>query len=257
MLRKQSDNINSLNPIINHDGKKDYRKEMNERQPEMKQDKVAKKDRSWAEQKTVQNQYGDTLARNGSSIRSSRCSSEGGITNMGGSKNQPGFSNGNTIWDANNIEKIAGNLSSQEATKLEKESSDRLRLKKQAEYKQSMQPKVGEEDVLMNKSSTVSSAAAKGSGKGWVPANKLSMFDENTNFDRLTAIENRVSPKIEKEIVKQAKTHAGKQVKTAKQATDKLVDSLLDDNKATEYKSIHNSAVDRLFQALNKNNKES
>lgn len=257
MLRKQADNINSLNPLISHDGKKDYRKELNERQPELKQEKVAKKDRSWAEQKTAKNQYGDLLARNGSSVRSSRCATEGGITDMGGSKNQIGFANGNTIWDANNIEKIAGTLSSKEATQLEKESSERLRQKKQAEYKQNMQPKVGTEDLLLEKSASVNSSAAKGSGKGWVPANKLSMFDSNDQFERLTALENRVSPKLPETNVKKANVQASKQIKTAKQATDRMVDALLDDNKATGYKSLHNDAVDRLFDALNKNNKES
>jgi hypothetical protein len=257
MLRKQSENMNSLDPFINHDGKKDYRKEMNERQPEMKQEKTVQKDRSWADPKTAKSSYGDTIARNGSSIRSSRCASEGGITDMGGSKNQPGFANGNTIWNNDNLSKVAENLSSKEATQMEKESSERIRQKKQAEYKQSLLPKVGAEDVLVNKSASVSSANAKGSGKGWIPSNKISMFDNNTNFDRLTAVENRVSPKVEKETVKKAKVHNAKQIKTAKQATDKLVDALMDENKDSNYKSVHNDAVERLYQALTQKPKES
>jgi uncharacterized protein (DUF4415 family) len=120
MLHKQSQNLNSLNSFINNEDKKDYRKEMNERQPEMKQEKVIQKDRSWAEPKTAQSRYGDTLARNSSSVRSSRCAVDGGITNNGGTKSQGNTSNKNTIWDASSLEKIAGTLSSRETTQIEK-----------------------------------------------------------------------------------------------------------------------------------------
>lgn len=251
MLHKQANNANSLDPIVNHNGKIDHRKEVMERQPEMRQEIVKEKDRSWAQNKVASNNYGDTLARNASSVRSSRCSSEGGITNYGGPKKQPGMENANSIWNSEHLSKLASNLSSKEATTLEKTSADRLRQMKQAEYKQSLTPTVGNEDIIQTKSSTVSAATAKSSGKGWIPANKISLFDNNDNFERLDALQNRVSPKIEKEVTKTANVHANKIVKSAKQVTDNMLEAYTDDAKDTNYKSVHTSAVDRLFDALN------
>lgn len=256
MLRKQSENNKSVDTFLVHTSKKDYRKELNDRNPELKQERVVEKDRSWAAPKMAQNAYGDTLARNASSIRSSRCAIDGGITNNGGPTKQVGVENKNTIWDSNSLEKIANTLSTQETTKIEKESSDRIRMKKQAEYKQSIMPKVGEEDVIMQKTANVSSAAAKASGKGWVPTNKISMFDKTDNFERLDALQDRVNPKVSEEKVKTAKVHGSKIVKTSKEASHNFVDAIIDQDKKTVYKSVHNDAVDRLFNALNKKQKD-
>jgi hypothetical protein len=141
-------------------------------------------------------------------------------------------------------------LSNKEATQLEKESSTRLRQLKQAEYKQSLTPTIGNEDIIQNKGSTISAATAKASGKGWVAANKISMFDNNDKFERLDALQNRVNPKVEQQEIKTAKDNNHKLKKSAKQVTDMLLDSFVDDNKDTNYKSVHTSAVDRLFSAI-------
>lgn len=252
MLHKQANNSHSLDPILNHQGKIDYRKELIEREPEMKKEVIVEKDRSWAQNKIASNNYGDTLARNASSVRSSRCSADGGITNYGGPKKQPGMIVANSIWENDHLSKLASDICNKEATQIEKISSDRLRQMKQAEYKQSLTPTVGNENIIEAKASSISPATAKSSGKGWVPANKISLFDNNDNFDRLTALQNRVSPKIEKEVAKTANVHASKMVKSAKQVTDNMLEAYTDDIKDTNYKSIHNSAVDRLFDAINK-----
>lgn len=251
MLHKQANNNSSLDNFVNHNGKIDYRKEVAEREPEMRKDVPVQKDRSWAQNKIAKNNYGDTLARNGASVRSSRCASEGGITNNGGPSKQIGMENSNSIWNSQHLADIANQISSKEATTMEKTSSERLRQIKQAEYKQSLTPTIGNEDVLQSKSSTISAATAKSSGKGWVPSNKLSMFDTNDNFDRLTALQNRVSPQVAKEEVKTANVHAAKTIQNSKQITDNMIDALSDTNKNSNYKSIHASAVDRLFDALN------
>lgn len=252
MLRKQAQNVSIFDSLFAQN-KVDYRKEVNERQPEMKQDKVVERDRSWATNKIAQNNYGDTIARNGNSIRSSRCASNGGITNNGGSGNQIGCTNANSIWNSNALDAVANNVTNKEATQIEKTSANKVRMMKQAEYKQSVSPKMGDDSVVLDKSATISGATAKCAGKGWVPANQISLFDNNDNFDRLTALQNRVNPKIDQaKTTKVADVHAAKTVKSSKDATDNLVDSLLDDNKDTQYKSVHNDSVDRLFNILNK-----
>jgi hypothetical protein len=256
MIRKQSENMNYDALLGSNNKKVDYRKELAERQPEMKRAKKAEKDRSWADQKTQNEAYGDTISRGRSSIRPARCASDGGITDMGGSKKQIGSETNNSIWDSEVLSKMANQLSSREATAAEKESSARIRQKKQAEYKQSMSPKLGDDAVeLAKKSSAVNSVSAKASGKGFIPANAISMFDTNTNFDRLSALQNRVAPKVEKE----AKTNLPmKKVASSKDMTNRLFDGVTSESKDSSYKSVHNDAVSRLYKILaERNSKES
>jgi hypothetical protein len=251
MLRKQAQNISVFDSLFSQN-KGDYRKEVNERQPEIKQDKVVERDRSWATNKIAQNNYGDTIARNGNSIRSSRCASAGGITNDGGSGKQIGSASANSIWNTNALDSVANTLSNKEATQIEKASANKVRMMKQAEYKQSISPKLGDETPVLEKGASISSATAKSAGKGWVPVNQISLFDNNDNFDRLTALENRVNPKVEATHKKVADVHSAKTVKSSKDATNNLVESLMDNNKNTDYKSVHSDAVDRLFNIINK-----
>jgi hypothetical protein len=252
MIRKQSDNIN-FDALLGSDTKKvDYRKELAERQPEMKRAKKAEKDRSWAEQKIQKEAYGDPIARGRSSVRPSRCASEGGITDMGGSKKQVGCETNNSIWNNEVLSKMANDPSSRELTASKKESADRIRQKKQAEYKQSMSPQLGAEaDELAKKASSVNPVSAKSSGKGWVPANKISMFDTNTNFDRLTALENRVNPKVEKTAEQKIPM---KKIASSKDMTNRFVDGVIDQGRDSSYKSVHNDAVSRLFKVLSERN---
>lgn len=258
MIRKQAQKSSLVDALLKtSDKKSNYRKEVNDRQPEMKQAKKIEKDRSWANQETRVTEYNNPITRGVSSVRPSRCASKGGITDMGGPTKQIGCESNNSVWDSNVLGKRAESISSKEATVEEKASSDRIRQKKQAEYKQSMSPKLGEDaDALAQKSSSVNSTYAKSSGKGWVPSNKISMFDNNLNFDRLTAIENRVSPKIEKQEAKKASHIGNKKVASSKDMTNRFVDGIVDQKKDSSYKSVHDDTTSRLFKVLSERNKE-
>jgi hypothetical protein len=98
-------------------------------------------------------------------------------------------------------------------------------------------------------------ASATSSGKGWIPANKLSMFDENTNFDRLTALTERVNPTVKKE-EKQAEVKRASKSFSSKDATARFVDGIVNQGKDSSYKSMHNESVDRLYKVLAERNKE-
>jgi hypothetical protein len=82
------------------------------------------------------------------------------------------------------------------------------------------------------------------------------MFDNNLNFDRLTAIENRVSPKVEKQEVKKASHLGNKKVASSKDMTNRFVDGIVDQKKDSSYKSVHDDATSRLFKVLSERNKE-
>lgn len=257
MVRKQIDNLSIVDSLLEVQSKTDYRKELNNREPELKVAKKVEKDRSWAVEKgKEETEYNNPIARNGKSVRSARCSSEGGITNFGGSKKQAGCESNNSIWDSEIIENISKSISSKEATSIEKKSSSSIKQKKQAEYKQSISPKIGENDEgLSKKASSVSPVSSLSNGKGWVPSNKLSMFDVNDKFDRLTALENRVSPKIEKQAAKkEPKIASSHKVASSKDATDRFLNGIADQNKDTSYRSVHQDSVDRLCKILEKRN---
>lgn len=260
MIRKQSQKSSIVDSLLNNSDKKiDYRKELASREPEIKQAKKIEKDRSWLNQDTTIERYGDPVSRNGSSVRPSRCSSKGGITNMGGPSKQIGSDSNNSIWNSDIFETLSKTASSSENTMEEKMSAKRIRQQKQAEYKQSMTPKIGDEEVnsLMNKSNSVSSISAKGNGKGWIPSNKISMFDDNLNFDRLTALENRVSPKVEKPQTKKvANNISSRKISSSKDMTNRFVDGIVDQKKDSGYKSVRSDITSRLFNALEERNKE-
>lgn len=258
MLRKQTENSNFVDGLVNQNGKVDYRKELANRKPEMKSAKKAEpKDRSWAEEKGYdRTEYNNPVARRGSSVRPARCAADGGITDIGGPAKHVNVTGKNSIWDSEVLSKAASVLSSQETTRLEKESVEAIRQKKQAEYKQSMSPKLGDDALdLAKKASSVSPTAATSSGKGWIPANKLSMFDENTNFDRLTALTERVNPTVKKE-EKQAQVKQASKALSSKDVTARFVDGIVDQSKESSYRSMHNDSVDRLYKVLAERNKE-
>lgn len=256
MIRKQAENLNLVDSLLNGKEKANYRKELAERQPEMKQAKKVEKDRSWAVEKGAQQtEYNNPISRSGNSVRSARCASDG-ITDIGGPTKHVNVTGKNSIWDSEVLSKAASVLSSQETTRLEKESVEAIRQKKQAEYKQSMSPKLGDDALdLAKKASSVSPTAATSSGKGWIPVNKLSMFDENTNFDRLTALTERVNPTVKKE-EKQVQVKQASKVLSSKDVTARFVDGIVDQGKESSYRSMHNDSVDRLYKVLAERNKE-
>lgn len=258
MIRKQSENLNLVDSLLETKSKIDYRKEVSERQPEMKQAKKVTEDRSWAVQKPAEGtKYNNPIARSGNSVRSARCASEGGLSDIGGPSKHVNVSGKNSIWDSDVLSNIANTLSSKEATRIEKESSSILRKKKQEEYKQSMSSKLGEEDIeLSKKASSISPVAGVASGKGFVPANKISIFDTNTNFDRLTALTERVSPKVEinKEAVVESKKIS--KAMSSKDLSSKFIDSIVNQPEEKISSSIHESAVERLYKVLAERNKE-
>mgnify|MGYP003542995885 FL=1 len=259
MIRKQSENLNLVDSLLEIKGKVDYRKEVSERQPEMKQAKKVTEDRSWAVQKPAEGtKYNNPIARSGNSVRSARCASEGGLSDIGGPSKHVNVSGKNSIWDSDVLSNIANTLSSKEATRIEKESSSILRKKKQEEYKQSMSSKLGEEDdeELSKKASSISPVAGVASGKGFIPANKISMFDTNSNFDRLTALTERVSPKVEinKEVIVEPKKVS--KAMSSKDLSSKFIDSIVNQPEEKVSTSIHDSAVERLYKVLAERNKE-
>lgn len=254
MLRKQSQNGDVVQSLLNAQGKVDYRKEVANRQPEMKQAKKNEKDRSWAKEKGYDSsEFNNPVARNGSSVRPARCAEDGGITDMGGPTKHVGMTGKNSIWDSEVLKRLSSTPSSKERMSEEKLSSERLKQLKQSEYKQSMAPKMGEPEDLGKKSFAAEKSGNSVSSKGWVPANKLSIFDTNTNFDRLTALSERVNPKVEKEAEKKESKTVSKAF-SSQDATNRFVDGILNQDKTSNYKSVHNSSVDRLFKILSERN---
>ena len=63
MIRKQAQKSSLVDALLGTSDKKaDYRKEVNERQPEMKQAKKVEKDRSWAKQENRVAEYNNPIA---------------------------------------------------------------------------------------------------------------------------------------------------------------------------------------------------
>lgn len=258
MIRKQSENLNLVDTLLGQNNKTNYRKELAERQPEMKQAKKVEKDRSWAVEKGQErSEFNNPIARGASSVRPARCASEGGITDVGGPAKHVNVSGKNSIWDNDVLSRIANTASSKESTQIEKESSERLRQKKQAEYRQSMAPKLGEEGVdgLIKSASTVSPVSAASSGKGWVQSNKLSMFDTNDKFDRLTALTERVNPKVEQPKKELPQQKQASKALSSKDVSARFIDGIMDQEDKSNYKSVHNDSVERLYKVLAERNK--
>jgi len=255
MLRKQSENLDLVNSLLNQNGKVNYRKERLEREPEMKQAKKIEKDRSWAVEKgTERSEYNNPISRGDSSIRPARCASQGGITDMGGPSKHVNVSGKNSIWDSEVLANLSKTSSSKEMTKQEKDSTEKIRQSKQNEYKQSMSPKMGDDsENLVKKASTVSPVSAVSSGKGWIPANKLSMFDTNDNFDRLTSLRERVNPTVEKQ-VKIAETKTVSKSFSSKDSSNRFIDGIMSQSQDSSYKSVHNDSVERLYKVLAERN---
>jgi hypothetical protein len=254
MLRKQSENLNVVDSLLKITNNTNYRKEVAERSPEMKQEKKTEKDRSWATSKGCsRTEYNNPIARNSSSIRSARCSTEG-ITDIGGPNKHVNVTGKNSIWNSEVLSEIAKLSSSKEMTQQEKISSSELRQQKQSEYKQSISPRYGDE-VIKEKANSVSLATANSGGKGWVQSNKISMFDENTNFDRLTALTARINPTVEKE-KKIAEMKVVSKSLSSKDISSKFIDNILNQEDSSSYKSLHKDASERLFKILAEKNKE-
>lgn len=258
MLRKHSDQNSIVDSLLKDSGKPNYRKELAERVPEMKQAKKIEKDRSWAkEQGYDSTEFNNPMARSSSSVRPARCDSNGGITDIGGPTKQVGVTGKNSIWDSDVLANLAKTSSSKERIAEEKASSGRMRELKQAEYKQSMSPKLGEgeAEALEKKASTIhQSTSGSLNNKGWVPAHQLSIFDTNENFDRLTALNNRVSPKTEPEAPKVKVANAPSKAFSSKDASARFMDGILNQEEKTTNKSVHNDAVDRLYKVLSQRN---
>jgi len=260
MSRKNSNNSDLVNSLLsaNTDGKKNYRQELANREPEMKKAQQVKKDRSWAvESGSEPTEFNNPIARSGSSVRPARCASEGGITDMGGPTKQVNVTGKNSIWDSEVLTRLASTPSSKERVEEEKQSSSRLRELKQAEYKQSIGPRLGDnETVSTERGNSVTSAPVQFSRNNWVPAHKHSIFDTNDNFDRLTALNERVNPTVPKE---EKTVHASVPSKSlsSKEISAKFVDGISNQEKNSSYKSVHNDAVDRLYKILqDRNSKE-
>ena len=253
MIRKQSETSKLVDSLLSGLEKKDYRKELANREPEMKQQKQAERDRSWAVQKGYEStEFNNPVARSGNSIRPSRCDSQSGISDIGGPTKHVGVTGKNSIFDTEVLSRMAQELSSKEKTFEEKSSTDRLKMKKQAEYKQNMSPKIGEEESV-EKVASITGDSITGSSKGWVPANKFSIFDTNENFDRLTALTERVNPTVAKE-KKVEKTASVSKALSSKDLTNKFVEGISNQDSNSSYKSMHKETVERLFNILKERN---
>ncbi len=249
MIRKQSEFSNYINSLISSAERKDYRSEMAERQPEMKQFKKAEKDRSWATEKGYEKtKYNDPISRNASSVRPARCDSSNGISDVGGPSKHVGVSGKNTIFDPNVLEKIAQQSSSKEKTEKDKATAQEIRTQKQAEYKSSISPKLGDSDVLSSKSQ-VQGDSIGGSSRGITKANVFSIFDTNENFDRLSEMQNRVSPKIKEESKQKGVSKISKTL-SSNEIQSNFLNNLSDSKESVNHKNLHRDAVSRLYEVL-------
>jgi len=220
---------------------------------EIKQAKANKqRDRFWETTSTSSKLSHNTpdevdLVRTGKSIRSARCASNG-ITNEGGSGNQIGASR-HSVANADFLAKIASLPTSKECTKEEKRASKNIRSLKQTEYKESQQMRVGEEEIdqLSKKSSSIASSRVDQRGRYIPPLGKISIFD-NSDYERLQPTAGELMEKREYK-----KDTSWQQVKKAQTITDtssKAFDDLSSQSQDNGYKNLHQSSVDRIFNAI-------
>lgn len=228
---------------------------LKDRQPEMKQQVVKEKDRSWVEASkaaTLSHNAPDVvdLGRKGNSVRSARCSSEG-ITNEGGSENGFGVAGKNSIFDSDVLSRLAESQSNRENTVAEKKTADDLRTQKSQEWKTESQMHVGETEAeFMNRKSALSleSRPVETNRRQWTPKNAISMFD-NSDFER---IEDSVGENLEKRVA--SKDNSWRQAKKAETIQDRqgdMVDRLSESSSNSDYKNRNQNATDRLFDILN------
>lgn len=189
------------------------------------------------------------LTRNSSSIRSARCAPDG-ITNNKSSDRFVG-SNSNSVWSADDLDKIANSSTAKENMAEERESSKKMRDLKQAEYRNSQLPKLGEseESYLTNKGDSITSNHTQGGGYN-PPAGKISIFD-NEDFERVSDHKMEVRKAKKDDSWKTPRRNM-----STKDMGDGLIDKLSSDSEDSKYKSLHKNSVDRIFEAIVNKNEE-
>ncbi len=212
-----------------------------DRNPEMKKKVEESKDRSWAvlsscsklSHNSTDNQI---LSRSGHSIRSAACGSDG-LNNNGGSGKFVGSSRNGVNLDTD----ITSN---KEKTLNEKKSSKEIRKQKEAEYKMSLSPKIGENDVAHSEQKIASAHVSSGKN-GWVPAGKISIFD-STDFERLHPTMGESMSKKES-----SKDNSWQKISKASKIQDNNLNNILD-AKANDnsHANTQKDSTDRLFSAL-------
>lgn len=225
---------------------------LKDREPEMKSARAeTPKDRSWATlnpaPKLQHNDFEEIdLVRGSHSIRSARCG-EGGISNNGGTGRFIG-SNKDASMSSKNLDAINQEKTAKEATSEEKKSSASIRNLREAEYRQSQSPRIGDDYVPAN-GSTISKSNGGMNSRYSPGAGKMSIFD-NADFER---VQDLPGEKMEKKVA--SKDNSWQEVKknqTLQDANGKLFDNLTSESQKSGYKSVHNQTVNRLFDAMMK-----
>lgn len=226
---------------------------LNQREPEMKQPKQDKeRDRSWEVSSKAEKLAHSTpdavdLSRNGRSVRSARCASEG-ITDLGGSGKFIGASR-NSVANKELLDKIAKTMTSKESTSEERRASKSIRELQQKEFRTAHNGKIGDDDAayLSRKSANVSSQGGQMSSRYSPPVGKISIFD-NSDYERLQPT---AGEKMEKrEAKKDDSWQQVKKAQTTKDVANKVFDDLSGSAQDNGYRSVQKESVDRLFGAI-------
>lgn len=224
---------------------------LNKREPEMKNpQQESQRDRSWESSsvspKLVHNTPDEIdLVRKGSSIRSARCASEGGITDIGGSGRWVGASR-NSIANDKLLDSLSKAISSKEATAEEKRASKAVRQMKQDEYKAAHSPQIGD-DAPTQKGANITSVSAQSVSPYRAPMGKISIFD-NFDHERVKPLPGETMEK--RETKKDTSWQHGKKASTMQDATNRYIDDISNQPQPSNNKNLHKSATDRLFETL-------
>lgn len=239
MIQRVSDQSN----IKAIDGLFDKTPSIKDHVPEMKQRSSKKADRSWEKNSPAMKFSDKANDLNSSSSNSILPARSGQIKDIGGPNKHIKLESSNSIFSPDNIEKIATNKTNKEKTKIEKESTSQARLEKQKQWNESHSPKIGES---LDKGTVVNASCPEGSSD-WVPSHKMSMFDTK-EFERLKSPNKIENKKAEKD---NSWRNPKKTVNT-KDISANLIDKL-SQTEQSSYTNHRESAVNRLFDAFNKN----
>ncbi len=226
MLRKHKDHSEIVNSLFNSSikEKKNYRKEVQERLPEIKIQKIASKTES-------ENINTESLLKSSNSVRSARCSPDG-ITNYGGPKKQVGVFGQNSIWDAHALDKSAQNKTSKEKTLSEKQKLESIKQAKKQKQKELNKVANKDAEYLSKKANGVVSNNVALSNKGWVSSRNLSLFDTNDKFERLDKLQDKISPKVEKKAEVKKEPYKISKAVSSKDIQNSFINNLIKDDSA-------------------------
>lgn len=143
--------------------------------------------------------------------------------------------NPNSIWDSTRLTEFAKKTSGDESIKKSKEAQDQFVLNQKEQYWKDLQEKLSDKEVIQEKTSSVANVSTvEKVGKQNLPANSMSMFDGNRDFEN-------IPDKTEGETIKESSQERATKKQAAKEEW----------NKSEPSKKVNmRSAIDNFFEGL-------